>query len=470
MISFKEVRVLDINAQYLGVPTKKLMENAGKHVASVVKKNFDLKGKKIGVFCGTGNNGGDGFVAARYLSKSCEVKVITLKPSNQIKTKLAQENFAKLKGAVEVVSWNKGISDDCDMIIDAIFGIGIKGEIKEPYKSAIKEINASGKPIISVDVPSGLGADTSVKPMITVTFHDIKEGMNENTSGKIVKVDIGIPKDAERFVGPGEFVYYPKPLEDSHKGENGRLLIVGGGPYTGAPALAGMAAYRMGVDLVRIAVPEAIHSIIAAYSPNFIVHPLGGNRLTEQHVSTIMELLDEVDALLIGPGLGNDNATKIAVQTIIKKCKKPIVIDADGISAVADDLSVLEGHAGVITPHANEFKRLSGKAADKDTIKDLAGRTGFTILLKGKEDVISDGKRTKKNRTGNEGMTVGGTGDVLSGIVSALLAKGISSFNAARIAAFTNGTAGDLAFKEKGYSMLATDVIEKIPMVLKEFL
>jgi len=159
-------------------------------------------------------------------------------------------------------------------------------------------------------------------------------------------------------------------------------LIVGGGPYTGAPALAGMAAYRMGVDLVHIAVPKAIHSIVAAYSPNFIVHPLDGNRLTQKHVSTVMELLDEVDTLLIGPGLGNENTTKNAVQTIIKKCKKPIVIDADGISAVADDLSVLDGHIGVITPHANEFKRLSGEDVNQDAIKSLAEKIGFTLKIR----------------------------------------------------------------------------------------
>ncbi len=471
MLPYTEFRILDINAESLGVPTSLLMENAGRAVATTVSDRFG-KGKRIIVLCGTGNNGGDGFVAARHLREDNEVSVLLARPEAEIKTQIAKHAFMAVRDLV-VEGASSNLSD-FDVIVDALLGTGVKGHPAEPYSSLIERINRSARPVVAVDVPSGLGTDNMVRPMITVTFHDVKEGMTKENSGEIVIVDIGIPPDAVKYVGPGEFLHYPIPSQDSHKGMNGRVLVVGGGPYTGAPALAGLGAYRIKVDLVRIATPARSYLPVAGYSPNFIVHELSGDILTEKDVPIVLELIDKAEAVLIGPGLGSAEETLRAIRAIVGACDRPMVIDADAITAVAKDRSVLVGRKGVITPHAGEFMSLSGEKLPEDyeqrrkPAMELAKALGFTILLKGRIDVIADGSRCKLNRTGNAGMSVGGTGDVLAGEVAGLLSRGVAPFDAARIAAYVNGAAGDLAYQTLGFSLLATDVIDHVPFALKE--
>jgi len=478
MINYEEVNVLDRNAQYLGVPTSQLMENAGKAVADAVMKKYNLAGKKVTVLCGTGNNGGDGFVAARYLRVHCDCTVVLLGEEKNITSDIARLNYSKIRGKVKtlVMPANIGeILNGSDIIIDAMLGVGITGKLREPYAGIVKKLNASRKQIVAVDLPTGIGSDTAVKPAMTVTFHDIKDGMEDARCGKVLVVDIGIPKDAETYIGPGEFIYFPKPAPVSRKGENGRLLIVGGGPYTGAPAFSGLAAYKMGVDLVRVATPSSAAQIIAGYSPAFIVHPLPGQMLTASHLKTVLELVNECDAIALGPGLGTAPDTMNAVGELLPKCQKPVVIDADAIRAVGQNRKCLKGVKGVVTPHAGEFELLTGEKLPEDiegrskAVKSWAKKLELTILLKGAVDIVSDGNQLKLNRTGNPGMTVGGTGDVLTGIVAGLLAKKVSPFNAARIAAITNGYSGDLAFQDVGYSLGAGDVVNKITETLKKF-
>ena len=479
-ITADEVHVLDGNANFLGIPTSRLMENAGFAVAETIKKRQKLLGKKLVVLAGPGNNGGDGFVAARHLLQYCQVQVLLIRPPEEIRTDISRANYEKIKRlalTINDVNGLKSVLKDTDIIIDALIGVGAKGDVAEPYRSWIAEVNRTEKTVISVDVPSGLGCNIQVEPTMTVTFHDLKEGMNKKNSGEIIVADIGIPKDAETYVGPGEFIFYPVPSPDSHKGDNGRLLIVGGGAYTGAPALAGMAAYRMGADLVRIATPKAAKPVVASYSPNLVVTGLSSEEmLVDEDVPAILSLLKNSDALVIGPGLGTEKETKKAVCSILQKCDKPVLIDADAITAVGEKLPSIKNCAGVITPHAGEFYSLTGKRLEDDMAKKIkhvqwhARDLKFTIILKGKIDIISDGAASKLNRTGNPAMTVGGTGDVLAGITGALLAKKISPFNAARIGAFTSGFAGDLAFKDKSYGLVATDVIKKIPEALRQFL
>ncbi len=478
MIPFKEVNVLDINSEYLGVPTIQLMENAGKGTADAALERFAIKEKKVIIICGPGNNGGDGFVAARHLEEHCKVAVVLVKPEDKIRSLISNANFLKIKDRVDIIpisELEKAVSD-AELIIDAMLGIGISGEVREPFASCITTVNDLEVPILSVDVASGLGTDNSVHPNTTVTFHDVKEGMTMENSGEIVVVDIGIPKEAAKYLGPGELVYYPKPGKDSHKGDNGRLLIIGGGPYTGAPALAGLAAYRMGADLVHIATPAKTYEIIASYSPNFIVHRLRGDVFSEEDIDLITSLVEKVDAVLVGPGLGDAPKTQEAVKAFIKESPRPLIIDADAFKPVSADIGILPGKTGVLTPHSDEFKRLTGEPVEKDLEKraqqvaTLAKNSGFTVLLKGATDIVSDGRAIKLNMSGNPAMTVGGTGDVLAGLVGGMLAKGVTPFASARIAAFVNGTAGDLAFEELGYSMMASDIIANIPLVLKSFL
>jgi len=474
MLPAKEFSVLDINSESLGVPTGFLMENAGRGVAEAIGERLG-GGLRILVLCGPGNNGGDGFVAARLLKERNHVTIMSVKPIDQIRTDIAKDAYEAVKDLV-IPAEGADLSN-YDVIVDAMLGTGVKGRVQEPYSRMIDLVNESQAKVVSVDVPSGFGGDKMVKPVITVTFHDSKEGMNEANSGEIVIKDIGIPPEAATYVGPGEFVYYPLPAPESHKGDNGRLLVVGGGPYTGAPALVGMGAYRIKVDLVHIAVPEHAFIPVASYSPNFIVHELYGKRhLVKKDVDEIEELLPWSDALVIGPGLGDDKETSEVIEDIIELCNKPMVIDADAITVVAKDLSILKGKSGILTPHAGEFKRLTGvplpmdPESRMDQAKQLAMQTGMTVLLKGKVDVISCADRVKLNRTGNAGMSVGGTGDVLAGIAGGLLARDVKPFDAARLAAFVNGTAGDIAYEELGYCFLATDVADRIPRAVRAFI
>ena len=301
-------------------------------------------------------------------------------------------------------------------------------------------------------------------------------GQRRRKFGGCARVDIGIPAEAELYCGPGEFVLLPRRSKNAHKGDAGRVLVVGGGPYTGAPAFTAMAAMRSGVDLTFVATPEPSALPVSIYSPNIIVRPLEGEILSGEHVEEILSRASGMDVVAIGPGLGNASETLQAVQEIIRKCDRPLVIDADAIVACGAKRSVLRGKEGVITPHGGEFKKLTGKALPEDIqkkssmVREAAASLRMTILLKGPTDVISNGTFVKLNRVHNDAMTVGGTGDVLTGTVAGLLAQKATPFAAARMAAFTCGLAGNLVFEERSYGLLATDIIEKIPLVLRRYL
>lgn len=475
MLTLKEARALDINAQSLGKTAEEMMETAGKAIAEVALKEFS-KAKRILVFCGAGNNGGDGFVSARCLEGAGKnVEIVLVESPEKIRTAESRMNFEKMYGAgVKFSEFNPNRKYDCDLIIDALLGFGAVGELKAPYKSCVSKINQSGTPVLAVDIPTGLGTKDAVKPKITVTFHDEKEGM-KGKSGKIIIADIGVPAEARGFVGPGDLkVFYLIPKADSHKGDNGVVLAVGGGPYTGAPALAGMAAYRAGADIVYLAVPERIWQVIASYSPNLIVNSLSGDAIRPQHVPEILALSKKCTAVVLGNGAGSNELTIKALAECIRRIDVPMVVDAEGITALARmKKSEFKGKMIVATPHAGEFERLTGEKLSSDlklraqAVKKWAGKLGITLLVKGPIDIISDGLRIKFNKVHNAGMTVGGTGDVLAGIVGELLAKGIEPFYAGAIAAYLNGSAGNLAFAEKSYSLLATDIIEKLPEALK---
>ena len=504
MISGSEIRVLDRNAEYHGVPTSRLMETAGRGVADFVIKKLRPKSDDILLFCGTGNNGGDGFVAARYLAEDYNVTVFLTGKENDIRTDISRDNFKKLKKSkikIYDISSLKIVDKlllKNNLVIDSILGIGLSGSLREPYLTLVKKINNAKKTVVSVDVPTGLGCNVAVKPSYTVTFHDIKEDMNERDSGKIKIVDIGIPKKAVDYVGPGELVtYYPIPREDSHKGDNGRVLVIGGGPYIGAPALSGLASLRTGSDLVFIVTPgkaarsitsfspllvtpERFASETARLSPNLIVRGLTNeDMLVLDDIEIIGDYIPKIDAAIIGPGLGSDKKTRDAIEKIILKCtnnNKKMVIDADAIQVVGKKPRIVKYTRTVITPHAGEFKELTNVKLDNDLkhrmkkVEEWAKKLGVTILLKGPTDIISDGTRTKMNDIHNPAMTVGGTGDVLAGIVGSLLSKGVEPFDAARIGVFLNGSAGNIAFEKKSYGLIATDIIEEIPTVLKKYL
>ncbi len=470
----EEVKVLDANASYLGVRTIDLMENAGAAVAKYVL-SISKPGSKVAVVCGKGNNGGDGFVATRHLAKQIRTDLYLVEPEHEITSDIARVNLDSARENLKPLPLLD--PGQYDIIVDAMLGIGLQGRPRDPYPRYIKQLNDSRKTVVSIDVPSGWPSDLRIRPATTVTFHAPKVGMNKDNSGRIVFVDIGIPPDAETYCGPGDFLLLPRRRKDAHKGDSGRVLVIGGGPYTGAPAFTGMAAMRSGVDLTYVATPEASAIPVSIYSPNYIVRALRGEVLCEDHVKELLEFSKGMDVVAIGPGLGNAPETISAIQSIIKSIDKPLVVDADAIGACGAKPQVLRKKSGVLTPHAGEFKKLTGRNLPHDDldkrktmVREAASRLKITILLKGPVDIISDGSYVKLNRIHNDAMTVGGTGDVLTGIVAGLVAQKATPFSAARIGAFTAGLAGVLAFEEKSYGLLATDVIEKIPFVLRRYL
>lgn len=450
MISILDAKALDGNAEHLGISVESLMENAGKELAEIISDRFPSK--KVLFICGTGNNGGDGFVAARYLSADATF-------IKEPKSPLAIKNSKKIK----IEPYSDSLIERYDVIVDCLLGTGIDKDIKGEYARCIERINQSGKTIISCDVPSGLGMNCVVVPDMTVTFHDIKEGMNESNCGTIIIADIGIPSEAYDRVGPGDMVRYPKSRDNSHKGQNGRLLVIGGGPYIGAPAMSALAAARVGTDLIHIATPESSFTEISSFSPIFIMHKLPGDHVTEESVSTLLGLSEKCDSVLIGPGIGTDPSTISAVRSFCTQCKKPIVIDADAITAMSGE-HIIRNAPTIYTPHHSEYMRLCGDTDQMESSKELDS----VIVLKGEKDIITDGMRIRTNITGNAGMTSGGTGDVLAGIISGLLSKGMEPFDAGCLGTYICGKAGDLAFEEFSFGLLATDIIDYVAKVISK--
>ena len=264
----------------------------------------------------------------------------------------------------------------------------------------------------------------------------------------------------------------------SHKGDFGYLLIVGGSDvYSGAPALTGLAALRTGVGLALIAAPREVAGTIRAYSPDLIVHSLTGSVVMADDLNLITQILTKADAVVLGPGIGLDPRTEKVIPEIVRittDMSKPLLIDADAIKAIRGRIELL-GQGSVITPHAGEFKSISGmdvssKWRDRVPIcTEFAKKHSCVLLLKGHDTVITDGKRVRVNPTGNPGMATGGSGDVLSGIIGAFLAQGANPFFAAVAGAYVHGLAGDLAYKMKGFHMIASDLIDALPKVLKRY-
>ncbi len=434
------------------------MDNAGKALADFL--NSEYPGQKILFVCGTGNNGGDGFCAAGKMDSS-KVSVALLKKPSEIRSKEAWDCYSALE--CPIIDYSKVTLDDYEVIVDCALGTGMSGKIREPYLGFIKDISKSKAKVVSADVPSGLGGNDAVRPSATVTFHDVKEGMTPDNCGRIVIADIGIPAEAVDCLGPGDMLRYPVPRKDSHKGENGRLMIIGGGPYYGAPAMAALGALRTGTDLVRLFIPESIYGIVASYSPVPMITTLPGDHLTLDSVGMLLEESENYDAVLIGPGLGTSDDTMNAVRSFVTRCTKPMVVDADGITAVS---SMELNDRTILTPHKAEFRRLGGSCC----VMEMSEHISATILLKGPTDEISDGRRTRLNRTGTPAMTGAGTGDVLAGCVSGLLSKGMTTFDAACLGAYICGLAGEKAAETKSYGTMATDIIECIPIVLGEHL
>ena len=493
VITTREMRALETNAGYFDLSLLQLMENAGHHVAQEISTKFPSRKTRITVFCGLGGNGGDGFVAARHLiSLGYPVHIVVAGEGTCITHEAARRNWLVLQSlrnpelVTEVRDSSQALEVKADVVVDALLGTGLKGIPRQPTLSLIKAMNGMSAFRLAVDVPSGLDSDSGevlgevVRADMTVTFHKPKPGLlkAKDHVGELLVRDIGVPKDLEGFAGPGDVYLAVKPrLAESHKGDSGRLLVVGGSEtYSGAPALVAFGALRAGVDLVYVAAPEKTAYAISSVSPDLITVKLEGANLSLDHVNQIRDYFKKTTTTVIGPGLGLDEDTGRAVEGIVTAAEelgKPLLLDADGLKAFSGFQRQLRVPV-VLTPHAGEFQALTGKELPSDLserverVRKLAERLNAVVLLKGHTDIVSDGERVKLNFTGNPGMTVGGTGDVLSGVVGALLAQNADPFEAAVAGAFINGAAGDFVKSEKGYHMVATDLLDWIPRVMND--
>ena len=474
MISGSEMAVVDANAAALGIPRKQLMESSGNAIARVARDLLD-PGAAITVVAGRGNNGGDAFVAARFLEEY-DLRVQLLGRPESIGTGIARENW----DALTTCEFDRGqIRDsaavdlgDPDLVIDAMLGTGVTGALREPAATAAAAINDSSATVLSVDVPSGFDSDTgtvpegAVDPDHVVTFHDTKPGLDK-LDVPVTVADIGIPDAAEAFVGRGDLLRLSRDPE-SHKGDHGEVLVIGGGPYVGAPALSGQAALRAGADLVRVACPTAVAHEVQGYSEDLIVRPLEGRQLEPGHVGQVMEFAAEHDSLVIGPGLGDDESTLEAAEAILTAFNGTAVVDADALQLVPN----IDTEATLIcTPHQGELAKMGGpRAADwrerRDAVEEFASELGHTLLVKGHYDTLSNGDRTRVSRTGNPGMTVGGTGDVLAGVTGALATQH-EPIHAAGLGAYIAGRAGDVVAEERGDGLLASDLLTAIPTAMR---
>lgn len=499
-ITPERMRALEFNSAYLGITPSTLMENAGRGSYEEIKKRYGLDNKNIIVFCGTGNNGGDGLVIARQLSSHTCIDVVLLGTPDKISKYEARLNWEIVERMYERIRTHIAPSADelkeisslirhSDVIVDAILGTGVKGALREPVRTAVKMINESKAVKISIDIPSGMDPltgkilDEAVKPDITLTFHKPKKGLIDNKSqvGQLIVIPISIPVEAETMIGPGDvaIVIKSKPME-IRKGESGKLLVIGGSDrYHGAPIFSAMASIRTGADLVIIAAPDYVSPTIRSYSPNLIVRSYPGRYLNPDSIDYISDLISWSDAVVIGPGLGIENETKKAILDLfrlIRTAYKPLVIDADAIKVLAENPDVLAGTPTVTTPHRGEFKLLTGIDINsslelKNKVGEIRRRIadfGITFIVKGAVDLVANSEDFKFDLAGNPGMTVGGIGDILTGILGCLLSQKVEPFSASCAAIFLNGLAGNLIAEKVGYHFTASEMIEYIPLAIEK--
>jgi hydroxyethylthiazole kinase-like uncharacterized protein yjeF len=500
-----EMRAIDrIAIEDFGIPGHVLMENAGRGTFRVIE---ELVGPVVGlralVICGRGNNGGDGFVVARYLeSRGADVTVYLLAEKRDVSGDARTYMEVAERLDIDIVELTDegqlGLIEveleDADIVVDAIFGTGFKGDVEGIPGAVIELINDSDAAVIAIDIPSGVsGADgsaarASVFADATATMCLPKAGLvlypGRAQCGEIWLVDIGTPPSAldEREIRTHLVDDYdvlsllPWTPPDAHKGTCGRVLVIAGSRgMTGAAALTSMAALRAGAGLVTLAVPETLNSILEEKVTEVITRPLpdtGSGTFAASALGEIRSLLEEVDALALGPGISTHPETAALVRSLVENVSLPTVIDADGINNLAGSIDLIKGRTGlVITPHPGELARLLGTTIpeiQRDRIaaaRSTAERLGVALLLKGAPTVVAiPTGEAWINTTGNPGLASGGTGDVLTGILAGLLARGLAPHEAAMMAAYLHGLAADLVIAETSEeSLIAGDVLDALP-------
>ncbi len=460
IIPLDEVELIDAAAVALGQDLTELMEAAGRALASEAARM--APSGHILVACGPGNNGGDGYVAARLLAKAGrEVSVWPVVPPA---SDLGRLNRDRLPTRARLVAAPPARPPA--LVIDAVLGAGVHGDPRPPIPAALDALRRLGAPVLAADIPSGLGTAHVLPARFTVCFQAAKhELLGSSATAEFATVDIGLDPRAWLEVQPSVLRRFPCLPREAHKGVNGELLVVGGGPFPGALELACRAAVCTGCDLVRAWTcdgPPLPPYIVQQRQPGSILTPVTTGELTPHAV--------RAGAVLIGNGLGREGRAVEAARQVASLCLEmgvPVILDADGITACGDQL-VAGGTPALLTPHRGEARNLLGLSAlaEEEQLHAYAARHR-TLLAKAPVDFISDGWRWQRNRRGNPRMAVGGTGDVLAGLAAGLMARGCTPFDAARISILWITEAGDELWAEQGPCWHALDLIGRLPATLR---
>ena len=468
-----EVAVFDINSASLGVDEFALMSAAGESLAAEASR---LSGRGAVLFlCGPGNNGGDGFVAA--CSESLEgrgASVLTSHGSSKTTTSSRAREIAS--GRLKIHVWPDKPQCEFDLIVDCLLGsggVGVGSKLRPPIGEIASWASSTGVPILSCDIPTGLGGPDALEPIRTLTFHSLKMGMSESDCGEIVVSELPWPSEVSNC-GVGDAFRLPPMELDARKGDRGRLLVIGGGPYRGAPILSGMAASRTGCDLIHVAMPSAA-SNSSKWPTSLIPEPLPDvDFLAKGSVGQISDFLESSrapDAVVLGPGIGREEESIEAVRDIISisiSKSLPIVIDADAISALPLG-KWPEGLVGIVTPHSGEVERWLSGESPAVALADCSDEQAVIVVTGPQDELFGPGGRHCYATGGHPRMAVGGTGDLLAGTIGGFLAQGMKPWPAARLACSILREAGSRAALEKGPGLIAEDVPVHIAHTLSEW-
>jgi len=501
----EQMRRLDARAiAELGIPGATLMENAGRGAADALLRalpelGLRARGLRVALVCGKGGNGGDGFVVARCLKRAGARPSVHLAVAAEAVTGDAAGKYAEMRRAgvsARVVGDAGDLAPalaQSDVVVDALLGTGTRGAPAPAVAALIEAINASGRPVVALDVPSGLPADGEapagpvVRAWLTTTFAALKLGLvvgaGVDLSGRVEVVDIAVPsaeltREVTTFLLERADVapLFPPCRRESHKGTYGHLLVIAGSVgKTGAAALCARAAMRAGAGLVTVATSASAQPVVASLVLEAMSEPLAetdARTVAAKARDAIVELAAARDAVALGPGLGLHEDTRGLARALVRELERPMVVDADGLTALAGHLDDLRAAAGprYLTPHPGEMARLLGvpiAELERDRLartRAFAREHGVHVCLKGSRSLVAspDG-RVLINPTGNPGMASGGTGDVLTGIAGALLARGLPADRALGAAVYVHGLAGDVAAERVGEeALVASDVIEAL--------
>lgn len=506
LVTAEQMQAIDRNAiETLGIPGAVLMENAGRAAAEEIMDDAgELFPGPVLILAGKGNNGGDGYVIARILADcGWQVQTLVLAEKDQIKgdARLMLQILQRLEAEIQFVAdetslRKKFTAAEPQLIIDALLGTGLSNEVSGLYRLAIDLVNQNPAQVVAVDVPSGVnGSDgrvmgVAVMADLTLCFDCAKIGHASRPGadyvGELRVLEIGIPRvqrpqvtiDCCLIDEEEASILLPDRLATGHKGTFGHLGVVAGSTgMTGAAVLCSEAGLRSGTGLVTLLCPADLHSVVEVKLTEVMTRALTGQRdcLISENCVEIEGFSGKWQALVIGPGLGTDPQTVEAIRRLISESHCPLVLDADGLNALAGATKIMqkaEAAPLVLTPHPGEFSRLSGKTIDEieadrfRIARQFAIEHGVVLLLKGARTLIVDPEgRVRINGSGNSGLASGGSGDVLSGLIGGLLAQGLSSFDAASLGAWLHGAAADLLADEIGCAgILAGDLLKYIPV------